>query len=55
MLKIRRGDPRIWLYNIMDDMKEYNMTKDMTQNRSVWHMMTQAGPLQHGGGLYKIR
>ena len=31
------------------------MTKDMTQNRSVWHMMTQAGPLQHGGGLYKIR
>ena len=28
-----------------DDMKEYEMTKDMTQNRSVWHKKINAGPL----------
>ena len=31
------------------------MTKDMSQNRSVWHMETKAGPLLHGGGLQVIR
>ena len=34
-------------------MKEYNMTEEMAENRSVWHMMKiKAGPLIHGGGLY---
>ena len=31
-------------------MKEYEIAKDMTQNRSVWHMKTRAGPLLHGDG-----
>ena len=31
-------------------MKEYKMREDMAQNRSVWHMKTNAVPL-HGGGL----
>ena len=25
--------------------KEYNMTEDMTEKRSVWHMKIKAGPL----------
>ena len=36
---------------IRDDIKEYNMTEDMAQNRSVGHMKIKAGPLLHGGGL----
>ena len=32
-------------------MKENKMTKDMAQNRNVWHMKTKAGPLLHGGGI----
>ena len=31
-------------------MKEYEMSKDMAQNLSVWHMKTEACPLLHGGG-----
>ena len=34
-----------WLNIIRDDMKVYDMTKDMVQNRSVRHMKTKAGPL----------
>ena len=30
-------------------MKEYNMTEETAQNRSVWHMKIKAGPLLHGG------
>ena len=30
-------------------MKEYQLSEDMTQNRSVWHMERKAGPLLHGG------
>ena len=48
----RRGRPKKrWLNNIRDDMKEYHTTKEMAQNRSVWHMKTKADPLLHGGGL----
>ena len=34
-------------------MKEYNMTEEMVENRSVWHshMKIKAGPLLHGGGI----
>ena len=35
--------------HICDDMKEYNMTEEMAENQSVWHMKTKAGPLLHGG------
>ena len=35
----------------MENMKEYNMTEDMAQNRSGWHVKIKAGPLLHGGGL----
>ena len=44
--KRRRGMPKKgWIDNIRDDMKEYNMTEEMAQDRSVWHMKTKAGPL----------
>ena len=47
-----KGRPKKrWLDNIRDDMKEYKMTEDMAQDRSVWHMKTKAGSLLHGGGL----
>ena len=50
--KRRRGRPKKrWLDNIREDMKEYKMTEDMAQVRSVWRMKTKAGPLLHGGGL----
>ena len=50
--KRRRGRPKKrWLDNIREDMKEYKMTEDMAQDRSVWRMKTKAGPLLHGGGL----
>ena len=35
----------------MDDMKEYKMTKDMVQIRSVWHMNTKANTLLLEGVL----
>ena len=35
--KRRREPKKRWLDNIRDDMKEYKMTKDMMQNRSVAH------------------
>ena len=35
----------------MDDMKEYKMTKDMVQIRSVWHMNTKANTLLHEGDI----
>ena len=35
-------------------MKEYYMTEEIAQNRSVWHMKTKAGPLLHGGGLFAL-
>ena len=40
-----------WIDNIREDMKEYKMTKDMVQNRSVSHIKIKACPLLHGGGL----
>ena len=44
--KEQKGRPnKRWQDNIRDDMKEYNVTGDMTQNRNVWHIKTQAGPL----------
>ena len=50
--KRRRGRPKKrWLGNIRDDMKDYKMTENMAQNRSVFHMKTKAGTLLHGGGL----
>ena len=50
--KRRRGRPKKrWLDNIREDRKEYKMTEDMAQNRSVWHVKIKAGPLLHGGGL----
>ena len=40
--KRRKGRPKKrWLDNISDDMKEYKMTKDMAQNRRVWHTKTK--------------
>ena len=32
-------------------MKGKNMTEDMAENRSLWHMKIKVGPLLHGGGL----
>ena len=46
-----KGRPKKrWLDNISEDMKEYKMTEDMAQNRSVWHVKIKAGSLLHGGG-----
>ena len=51
--KLRRRRPnKRWLDNNRDDMKEYEMTKDMAQARSVWHMKTRAGPFLRGGGIH---
>ena len=49
--RIRGRPKKRWLDNIREDMKEYNMTEDMAQDRSVWRMKTKPGPLLHGGGL----
>ena len=35
-----------WLRNMREDMEEYNVTEEMADNRSVWHMK-----IIHGGGL----
>ena len=44
--KEKKGRPnKRWLDNIREDMKGYDMTKDMAQNGSVWHTKTNAGPL----------
>ena len=44
--KRRSGRPKKrWLDNIRDDMKDYKVTKCMAQNRSAWHMKTNAGIL----------
>ena len=38
---IRRGRPKNrWLDNIRADMKEYNMTEEMAENQSMWHIYT---------------
>ena len=48
--KIREMPNKRWLDKMREDMKEYNMTEEMTENRSVWHMKIKAGPLLHEGG-----
>ena len=48
----RREAQKRWLDYITEDMKEYNMTEEMAENRSVWHMQIKAGQLLQGGGLY---
>ena len=40
-------------YIIREDMIEYRMTEDMTENQRVWHMMTKAGPLIHMDAFYR--
>ena len=41
-VKEMRGGKKRWLDNFRrDDMKEYKVTEDMAQNRSVWHMKNQ--------------
>ena len=40
-----------WLDSIRDDMHEYQITRDMAQNRNMWYMKTYCRPLLHGGGL----
>ena len=47
----KKGRTKRWLDNLRDDMKECNMTEDMAQNQSVWHVKTKACPLLHRGGL----
>ena len=50
--KRRRGRPKKrWLENIREDMKEFNVTEEMVESRSVWHMKIKAGPLLHRGGI----
>ena len=51
MEREERDAQKRWLDNISDEMKEYNMTEHMVENRSVWRMKIKAGPLLHGGGL----
>ena len=36
---------------IREVMKEYKMTEDMAENRSLWHMRTKPGPLLLGRDL----
>ena len=45
-----KGRPKKrWQDNMRDDMKEYQLSEDMAQNRSVWHMKTKADQSLHGG------
>ena len=37
--------------NIREDMRAYNMTEEMAENRNVWLMKLKTGPLLHGRGL----
>ena len=38
-------------YIIREDMKEYRMTGDMTENQRVWHMMDKGRPINTHGYL----
>ena len=38
------GPIKVWLYNIRENMKEYNMSEEMIENGSVWHMKTTGRP-----------
>ena len=35
---------RRWIDNIREDMKKYELTADMTENRHYWKMMMENGP-----------
>ena len=46
--KEKKGRPKKrWLHNIREDMTVYNMTEEMAENRSVWHVKIKASPLLH--------
>ena len=48
----RRGrSRRRWIDNTRDDMKIYELTDDMTENRHYWMMMVKTGPRRSGEGL----
>ena len=50
--KRRRGrSRRKWIDNTREDMKIYELTADMTENRQYWKMMVKTGPQRCGGGL----
>ena len=50
--KRRRGRPRRrWIDNIQEDMKKYELTADMTENRQYWKRMVKTGPQRCGDGL----
>ena len=50
--KRRRGRPRRrWIDNNREDMKKYELTADMTENRQYWKLMVKTGPQRCGDGL----
>ena len=50
--KRRRGRPRRrWIDNNREDMRKYELTADMTENRQYWKMMVKTGPQRSGDGL----
>ena len=52
--KTRRGcSRRRWVDNTRKDMKKYEMTADMTENRQCWEMMVKTGPQGCANGLQR--
>ena len=50
--KRRRGRPgQIWIDNTREDMKIYELTDDMTENRQYGKMMVKTVPQRCGDGL----
>ena len=48
----RRGLPRRRrIDNTREDMKPYELTADMTENRQYWTKMVKTGPQRYGDGI----
>ena len=48
----KEGRPRRrWIDNTREDIKKYELTADMTENRQYWNMMVKTGPQRRGDGL----
>ena len=44
--KSQRSTEKIWRDNIKEDMKKYQLTEDMAQDRKYWMTKIMAGPAQ---------
>ena len=47
--RIRGRPKKKWRHNIKEDMKKYQLTEDMAQDRKYWMIKIMAGPAQRDG------